>query len=327
MKVLVTGASGFLGSHIAEQLRADGQNVRVLVRKTSNRRFLVGFPYEEAVGDVTEPASLASAVSGVDAVIHAAGLVKARSEDEFEAINTLGTANLLAAVAKAAPHLQRFVYISSLAAQGPSPDGLPRSMAALPNPITAYGRTKLAGEEKVRGSPISHRSVILRMPVIYGPRDQALAPLFRLARFRLAPLLMGGHNRISLIYVEDAARAAAQAATAKADIGGKTFCPEDGNVYSWRDLLSAVAQAVGCRVLPINSPRWLFTAAAVASEVFGFFTRRAVLLTREKVREIAQGYWICSAEPFKRELGWTPRVALPEGAKLTADWYRHHRWI
>lgn len=327
MKVLVTGASGFLGSHIAEQLGAQGHQVRVLVRRTSNRRFLAGFPHEEAVGDVTEPASLAAAVAAVEAVVHAAGLVKARSVGEFEAVNARGTANLLAAVADAAPHLRRFVYISSLAAHGPSPDGRPRPTDAPPNPITTYGRTKLAGEEMVRRSAIFDRSVILRMPVTYGPRDPGLFPFFRLARFRIAPLLTGGQNRLSIIYVEDAARAAVQAATAAADSGGKTFCPEDGNVYSWRDLSSAIAQAVGRRALPVPLPRWLFTAAAAASETFGFFAGRAAILTREKVREMAQPYWVCSAEPLKRELGWTPRVAFWEGARLTADWYRRHRWI
>ena len=324
MKVLVTGASGFLGSHIGEQLAGAGHQVRLLLRPTSSRRFLSAFPYEEAPGDVTDPASLPPAVEGVDAVVHAAGLVKARNEAEFHSVNTQGTQNLLLAVKAAAPHLQRFVYISSLAAHGPSPDGAPRPVDAPPRPLTAYGRTKLAGENITRASSAGARSVIFRMPVIYGPRDAALLPFFRLARLRVAPLLLGGRNRISIVYVDDAARAVAAAATAEAAVAGKTYTPEDGAVYSWRDLLAAIEQAVGSRALRLSAPRWAFSLAALGSEAFGFVARRAVPLTREKVREMAQSHWVCSHETLCADLGWTPRVQVAEGAQLTAAWYRAH---
>jgi len=327
MKVLVTGASGFLGSHIAEGLAAAGHQVRVLVRRTSSREFLQGFAHEEAIGDVTAPEVLRDAVSGVDAVVHAAGLVKARREAEFVAVNRLGTANLLSAIDAAAPGLKRFVYISSLAAEGPSEDGRPRPAGAAPRPLTAYGRTKLAGEELTRAARVADRAVIFRMPVIYGPRDPALLPFFRLARRRVAPLLMGGRNRISIVYVEDAARAVAEATTAEAAVAGKTYYPEDGHVYSWRDLLSAVEEAVGRRAVRISAPRWAFSAAALASEAFGRIAARAVPLTREKVREMAQPYWVCSHESLQRDLGWSPRVAIREGTKTTGEWYRARGWL
>src|SRR3990172_12658709 len=134
MKILVTGASGFLGSHIAEQLANEGHDLRLLLRRTSSRRFLRGFHFEDAAGDVTDAESLPAAVTGVDAVVHTAGLVKARSEAEFYAVNAQGTANLIAAVEQAAPALRRFVYVSSLAAHGPSAGGAPRPAAQPPPP-------------------------------------------------------------------------------------------------------------------------------------------------------------------------------------------------
>ncbi len=327
MKVLVTGASGFLGSHVAEQLASEGHEVRLLLRRTSNRRFLTGFPFEEATGDVTRASSLPAAVAGMDAIVHSAGLVKARNEAEFHAVNGEGTANLLAAITQAAPTLKRFVHVSSLAAHGPSDDGAARPADARANPVSAYGRSKLAGERFVRESRIAARAVIFRPPVIYGPRDPALVPFFRLSRMRVAPLLMGGHNQISIVYVDDVARAIVQATTAEADISGKTYCPEDGRVHTWRDLLTAVEAALGRRALRINAPRWAFTAAALASEAFGFAARRAVSLTRDKVHEMAQPYWVCSSGGLHQDLGWSARVDIREGARLTAEWYRREGWI
>src|SRR5206468_418786 len=224
MKVLVTGASGFLGSHVAQQFAADGHSVRLLLRRTSSRRFLSGFVYEIALGDVSDPATLSSAVDGVDAVVHAAGLIRARNEVEFQAVNATGTANLV--------------------------------------------------------------------------------PSSRLVRFRVAPLLMGGRNRISIVYAEDAAHAIVQATTGEAEIGGKVYSPEDGRVHTWRDLLAAIEEAVGRRALRLSAPPWAFSAAALASEAFGFATRRAVSLTRDKVREMAQRHWVCSSENLRQDLGW-----------------------
>jgi len=327
VKILVTGASGFLGSHVAEHFANEGHDVRLLLRRTSSRRFLTEFPYESALGDVTDASSLVPAVEGVDAVVHTAGLVKARNEAEFMAVNATGTANLLSAAGSATPALKRFVYVSSLAAHGPSADGKPRPANAPAQPVSAYGRSKLAGERFVRESAFAARAVIFRPPVIYGPRDPALVPFFRLASLRVAPLLMGGYNRISIVYVDDIARAIVEATTAEAGVQGKTYCPEDGHIHTWRDLLAAVEAAIGRRALRISAPRWTFTIGALASETFGLVTRRAVSLTRDKVREIAQRHWICSGEELGRDLGWSPHVDIREGARRTAEWYRQQRWI
>lgn len=327
MKVLVTGASGFLGSHIAERLANEGHDVRVLVRQSSNRDFLGGFPHEEAIGDVADAESLPAAVDGIEGVAHAAGLVKARDEAQFASVNGRGTANLLAAIEKHALNFQRFVYVSSLSAHGPSPDGRPRPVDAEPKPVSAYGRTKLLGEMAVRESALADKAVILRMPVIYGPRDPALAPLFQAVRFRFAPLLMGGRNRVSVVYAEDAARAVISALTAEADVAGKVYTPEDGNVYTWRDLLRAVEGYAGHSALAVPVPRLGYDFAALLAEVGAKVVRRPVIFTRDKVREMAQRSWVCSAETLTRDVGWRAEVDITEGARRTGEWYRAHGWI
>lgn len=327
MKVLVTGATGFLGSHVAEQLARRGHEVRVLVRSTSDRSFLRGVEAEEAVGDIMEADSLPAAVEGVDAIVHAAGLVKARSEAEFNAVNVRGTANLLDALGSS-NGVQRFVYISSLAAHGPSEDGSPRRVDAAAEPVSAYGRSKLRAEGVVRAwAENGGSAAIIRPPVIYGPRDRALLSFFRLARWRLAPLLQGGKNAISVVYVEDAARAAVLTATAEGGAPFVTYTLDDGSVYSWRDLLRAVEKAIGRRALRLYSPGWAYAAAGAVSETFGRLRRQAVALSRDKVVEMRQPYWVCSHEGISRDLGWEPQVLLGEGAALTAAWYRQQGWL
>ena len=324
--MLITGASGFLGSHIAEQFAAAGHEIRLLLRKTSSREFLT-FPHEEAIGDVTDPSSLRAAVEGVEAVVHPAGLIKARSEAEFRAVNEEGTSNLLKAIEERAPDLRRFVYISSLSAHGPSLGGAPRPSEAEPKPVSAYGRSKLGGETATRNSGLAGRSVIFRMPVIYGPRDPALLPLFKAVRYRIAPLLRGGRNRLSIIYASDAASAVVEATTAEADAGGRTYCPEDGAVYTWRDLLSAIESASGRRALMLPVPLIGYQAAGFGSELFGRITGQAQVFDRDKVREMRRHAWVCSSEALREELGWRPSVQIEEGARLTHQWYREAGWL
>ena len=165
------------------------------------------------------------------------------------------------------------------------------------------------------------------MPVIYGPRDPALVPFFQLAKFRVAPLLAGGHNKISIVYGEDAASAVVRSLVTENDVGGKTYSPEDGGVHTWRDLLSAVEASVNSKALRVSVPRFAFEGAALASEGFGLLTRRAVSLTREKVSEMAQRYWVCSSTTLREDTGWQPTVDITEGARRTGEWYRQHRWI
>lgn len=326
MKVLITGASGFLGSHIAEAFAAAGHDVRLLLRETSSRQFL-SFPYEEATGDVTDAHSLLAAVEGADAVVHAAGLIRARDACEFHAVNEHGTTNLLRAVAERAPDLKRFIYISSQSAHGPAPRGVPRPHDAQPKPVSAYGRSKLAGEVALRGSPLADQSVIFRMPVIYGPRDPALLAFFKAVRYRVAPLLRGGKNKLSVIYATDAASAVVEATTAEADVGGRTYSPEDGAVYRWRDLLTAIEQAHGARALMVPVPEAGYSAAALASEMFGRVTGQPQVFDRDKVREMRRRAWVCSSQDLQRDLGWRPRVQIEEGARLTYEWYRSAGWL
>ena len=201
MRVLVTGASGFLGSHIAEQLSREGHTVRALVRKSSNRKFLETLAgIEFALGGVEDAARVEEAALGVDAIVHSAGLVKARSAEEFRRTNVLGTENVLAAAKKKAPGLKRFVFVSSLAAMGPSHDGRPIARDRTPAPVTHYGRSKLEAERAVVAAKDDLHVVVIRPPAIYGPRDAEIFAFFQSVHRGVLPTIGKGDTTLSMIY-------------------------------------------------------------------------------------------------------------------------------
>lgn len=326
MTILLTGGSGFLGSHIAEQLSESGRKVRVLVRRTSNTRFLRTLPGVELFeGAVDDPVSLERAADGVDAVVHAAGLVRARSGDEFRRINAGGTENAIRAAR--GKKLKRFVLVSSLAAVGPSDaEGRPVPEDAAPSPITPYGRSKLEAEHAARAWSHDVPVTIVRPPAIYGPRDREILVFFKALRSGVLPYMGSTRNKLSMIFGSDAATACVRAIDAEVP-SGKSYFVDDGGVYTFAELLGAAERAVGRRAwLRVPMPRALIRAAALGSEMYGKGTQRAVMLTRDKCNELF-AQWVCDSSTAQRELDWQPRVPLEHGMKLTAEWYRREGWL
>ena len=328
MRILLTGGSGFLGSYVAEQLAREGHVVRALVRPKSDKKLLETLPRVEfAPGTIEDAASLAPAMEGVDGVIHVAGLVKARTPEEFFAVNTQGTQNLLDAAQKHAPGLKRFVYVSSLAAVGPSLDGKPVADDAEPHPVTHYGRSKLAGERAVLALKDKLPVTVIRPPLIYGPRDRETLAFFTSVSRGVLPLLGDGQNTLSLVYGEDCASACVKALTASIP-SGRTYFVEDGNVYVWKEALAEVEKALGKRAfVRVGLPLGVVKVAAAASELWGKVTNTAQMLTLDKVNELKERHWVCSGDGARKELGWAPGVQWPQGVAQAVAWYRKERWL
>src|SRR6185295_5498225 len=210
MRVLLTGGSGFLGSFVAEQLAGEGHIVRALVRPRSERKLLEQIArLELAPGAIEDRASLDAAVKGVDAVVHVAGIVKARRPADFFEVNTQGTKNLLEASIRQG--VGRFVYVSSLAAVGPSADGKPVPDDVEPRPVTQYGRSKLEAERAVLQAKDKLHVTVVRPPLIYGPRDRETLAFFTSVRNGVLPMTGDGTNTLSVIYVADCAAAVVRA--------------------------------------------------------------------------------------------------------------------
>src|SRR3974390_336390 len=250
MKVLVTGASGFLGGHVAELLSKRGDQVRALVRKTSAREHLVALPNVELFeGSVEQVDRVQEAVADVDAVVHVAGLVKARNTDEFFAVNVGGTSNPGEAAGAPKGGARRlFVFVSSLVACGPSPDGSPvPSEQEAPN--NAYGRSKLAAEKVVLSARDDMHVVILRPGAIYGPRDGEIFEAFRSIQRGLLPLVAGGEAKGSWVYATDCAEACLRALEATIP-SGRTYFVDDGyGAITQKQMLAAAERALGRRAL------------------------------------------------------------------------------
>lgn len=327
MKVLVTGGSGFLGSHVAEILSRKRHGVRALVRRSSNTKFLKTLPgVELAEGSVEDALAVRKAVEGVDAIVHSAGLVKARTWDDFQVTNVVGTRNLLEAARDLAPGLRRFVHVSSLEAAGPSRDGAPVPVGQ-EEPVTPYGRSKLLAEKEVLARKDVLPVVVLRPGAIYGPRDVEILEAFRAVKNRQYPVIGDGSMLGSYVYGPDCAEACVRAI--EADIpSGKVYFVDDGAPLAMRVAMGEILpRVVGAAPLfRFGVPLRVLSAASVGVELYGRVRKQAVMLTRDKVAML-RCHWVCESQATRDELGWTPTVTFEEGAKQTVAWYRENGWL
>ena len=322
---LVTGASGFVGSHIVDELLRRGVRVRCLLRATSSHRWLEGKPIEVAAGDVCVRAGLDAAVEGADWIVHAAGLTRARDEAEFLRANAKGTEYLLDAALHASPSPRRFLHISSQAAAGPSRNGSPVTEDLTPQPVSAYGRSKLAGETLVMRAADRLPVVTIRPPTVYGPRETSLLKYFRAVKSHLRPEPPGTRS-LSIVYVEDHARAVWECLTQEHAVG-RIYFVAGPDITSVRDLGDLIQRAIGTWAIRFPIPSLLLQTGALAGEALGALTGRTPFFSREKFREITAGPWTVSSRKIREELGWASAMALEPGVHATARWYREVGWV
>ena len=326
MIAFITGGTGFIGSALAEALLQSGEQVHCLVRSPRALKWLEGVPVRVVHGDIFSEEILAQAVSEATHVFHLAGLTKALTSAEYFHANGVATRTVLRICAQHAKRLQRFVYVSSIAAAGPSRDGRPRREEETPQPVSVYGRSKLAGEtacaEFAQHVPIT----IVRPPVVYGPRDRDVYEYFKQIKWglRLRPGLQERYT--SLIHVQDLVRGMI-AAGQHPQAAGETFFLANPEFYEWSQLGLAIAQAMQRKTVALAIPLGVTPVVAAVSELVAKITRRPALLNFDKVREMRETHWICSAEKSRERLGFTTALALAEGLQQTVQWYRARGWL
>ena len=321
MKALVTGATGFVGSHLVEALLRNEVEVTALARSLDKAAVLTATGVRVIPGNLQDQSALAQATQGQDIVYHVAGAIAARSEAEFLRANRDGTRNIV--VAAEAAGTPRFVLVSSLAAGGPSPRGLPLDGSEAPHPVTAYGRSKLAGEQIVSASRLSWS--IVRPPIVYGPRDREVLKLFRVVRLGIAPVFGDGAQELSAVHAADLA--SALIATGQAVGSGRTYHPCYPEIFTSAEFARAVGAAMGRSVRTLRIPRLLGRAILSVTETSARVTGQTTILTTDKANEFFQPAWTGDPGPLIRDLGWRPTYDLQRGLSDTHDWYRRAGWL
>lgn len=324
MRAIVTGGAGFVGSHLVESLVARGDDVVCLERPGATRGWVDGLPLEFAAVGLAEPSVLDRILEGADIVFHLAALTSAPRAERYYAVNTEGTANVMAAAARS-ERPPRVILMSSLAATGPCRNGDTLSERTVPYPLSHYGHSKLLAEVVVR----AHRDVphtILRFPPIYGPRERQILIMYRLVRRGVAFTVGSWDREISLIYVTDAVRALLAAANRSCAVG-RTYTVAHPEPVTWRQFADEVGLALGRSPRFVALPQPLALGVAVAAEAAAAVSGRAAVLNRQKVREMTQKRWVCDATTAAHALECEPGFPVERGVVATARWYEEEGWL
>jgi nucleoside-diphosphate-sugar epimerase len=322
--LLITGATGFVGSHLVEALARRGTRVRALARATSDTSLLERFGVERVTGALDDAAALRRAVGDVGTVVHLAAATRSLAQAGFHRVNVDGTLRLLEAM-EADGARRRLVFLSSMAAAGPS-HGHPVAPGDEPRPLTAYGRSKLEGERHAL-SRQGVTGIVLRPPAVYGPRDRDLLTFFRLADRGLLPLIGPAERRLQMVYAADLAEALVLA-TERAAVTGVYHIAEPV-AYTWTEVLDRVAAAVGRGQggIRVRVPAAALHVAAAVTQAVARVRREPAILDRDKALEVLADGWTCDTESARRDLGFVAGTPLVDGLRETAGWYRAHGWL
>ncbi|MCX6561462.1 MAG: NAD-dependent epimerase/dehydratase family protein [Candidatus Aminicenantes bacterium] len=315
MKVLLTGGTGFIGSHLAEALTASGHEVYALVRDPGTLKFLKGIPIRLVPGGLLDAPAFPP---GLDRVFHLAGLTKALKTEAYFSVNRFGTASLLETLA-AQGQFPRLIHLSSMAAAGPSIGGRPRREDDPPAPVSPYGRSKLAGEAEVLARADRFPSVIIRVGAVYGPRDEEFARFFRILKRGILPCFGPGRQPISICYVKDLVRALILAGEAGVR-SGEIFQVGNPDASSFEEIGRLAALHLGRRARRLRIPMAAVKAAARLSDARSRRTGRASLINRPKVAELEQTGWEADVGKARAELGFETTYSLDAGLAETLDW-------
>lgn len=326
MLALVTGGTGFIGSHLVEKLLQKGYAVRCLVRPTSNLIWLKNLDIEFVYGDFFHEDSLKQALDNVEYIFHAAGVTKARTKQEYFLINTEATARLLRAAWKSNPSIKKFVHISSLAAVGPSLDGKPVNEETSRHPINTYGKSKMQAELECLAYQDKLPITIIRPPAVYGQRDRDFLKFFRCVEYGILPIVSSSEAKLSLVHISDLV-SGILLATEMGNATNQTYFIADENFYTWRELGGIAAEQFRKKIHTLYIPPWALYTVAFAVETVSAFQRKATLFNREKAKEALQEYWICDVGKAKQELGFQSQISIEKGIQQTIAWYRDKGWL
>jgi nucleoside-diphosphate-sugar epimerase len=309
----ITGATGFLGSHIVRALADRGFNTRILARRPYQHPVWRDLSPEIVSGDLGDDSAIELLIRDATIVVHAAGVVAARSRQEFFSVNCDGTRQIAQAVSRSSESM-RFLLISSIAARLPE--------------LSSYAASKRAAE-KVATEALHGRNqlTIVRPPAIYGPWDRATLAFFKAASRPVAPKLPDRNGRFALIHVQDAAAAIGQIAVDGNVSGLYTLADRNWRGYSWPEILATLARAIGRKPYYIKLPEFLLKAAANAASLAQAVSRRPIAFTPGKLKELLYPDWSVDPRELPPQSLWMPVYDIDRGFRLTVTWLRSVGWL
>jgi len=325
-KALVTGASGYIGSFLAEHLLAAGYQVKVIIRTSSSLEWLADLDVECLYGRLDDRQLLERAVRDVDYIFHFAGKTRAQTNHTFYEINYKVTKTLLEIVRQANPGLKKFVYLSSFAASGPSRNVDPVTEDDPPAPVSSFGKSKLATEQLFFNTNPEFPFVILRPALVFGPRDRVSLQFFKLLNKGLIPQIDGMDHYVSLIYVKDLVQAVLTAAESE-ETNQKIYFIASPKPFSVSELSRLTLSLLGKKGIRIYVPHRLLAGYASFKNVFYGFFRGQGNLNSDLVNELKYTFWTCSSSKFQEELHYSGFQPMEDCLQETIDWYSGYGWL
>ena len=331
MKILITGASGFIGSFIVEEALRRGFETWAGVRSTSSRRYLQDDRIHFIDLDFSSESALVDALRDhdFDYVVHAAGVTKCLNRDDFFKINYEGTKNLVNAILKLRMPIKRFVYVSSLSVFGAIKEKQPYQEIEehdTPRPNTAYGKSKLMAEQFLDSIGNDFNYIVLRPTGVYGPREKDYFVMAKSIRDHVDFAVGYRRQDITFIYVEDLVQAVFLALDH--GMSGRKYFLSDGDVYQSTTFSDYIHEELGKPWwIRITAPVWVLRLVTLVGEYVGRVTGKLIVLNNDKFNILRQRNWRCNIEPACDELGFTPHVKLREGVRRAINWYKENHWL
>ncbi len=323
---VVTGASGFVGSHLVDLLIEKDYEVRCITRKTSNLRWLEGKLIKNYSCGLFDEEGLKVALKDANILYHVAGVVKSKTKEGYYKGNVKTTRNLLAVLLDVNPDIERVVIVSSQVACGPSSGGNAITENSKPQPITTYGRSKLAQEELAKEYSSNLPITIVRPSSVYGERDTEIYLIFRSYKRGLMILIGFDKKEVSLIHVKDLVDGI-YLASINAKAINQTYFISSKEYYNWKQLGEVIGRVMDKKAFTLKIPHPVGYLIAATAQFFALFSTKAATLNLEKAKDFVQNHWTCDITKAENELGFKPQVSLDEGIKRTIEWYREVNWL
>lgn len=323
---VVTGGTGFVGSHLVDLLLNEGYEVRCITRKSSDLKWLKNKDVKIFDCGLYNKEALKEVICEADYIYHVAGVVKSKTKEGYFRGNVDTTRTLIEATLESNSKLKRFLVVSSQTVTGPSLDGKPVNEETECRPITTYGKSKLEEEKLVLSFKDKLPITICRAPAVYGERDTEIFIYFKTLSKGLTTTIGFNEKKLSLIHVQDLINGFYLAATNEKSKGQIYFISSE-EFYTWPQINNITSKIIGKKPIVIKIPHFLVYTIAAVAQFAAMFSSKPATLNIEKAKDITQQYWICDTSKAVNELGYHQKISIEEGVRRTVEWYKKMNWI